>query len=175
MIRQKTLLHARNEADIPDGVLTSDELIFILKKEIARARRYTPGFSALAFSLVSAKPQVRDMEQVITKEAVMGAALERLVKTFREVDFIGQIGKNKIVVLLPMIGPVDGKKALDRVMKVLHATPLKIGPVPVQVRIAGVMASCNGEQAITAQEFAKQLSNQLIGMVTRLKNIQVLF
>jgi GGDEF domain-containing protein len=172
MVRQKKLLHSRSEAELPDGVLTSEEFIFILEKEIARARRYAAVFSALAFSLVSAKPQVKDLEQVITKETVLCVALNLLAKTFRDADFVGQIGNNKIVALLPMIGPADGRKALNRVMRVLHANPLQVGPVPVQIRIAGVLASCNGEQQITAQQFSKQLSDRLNDMAARLKNIQ---
>ena len=161
--------------EIPEGVLNSDELMFILEKEIARTHRYEAPFSALAFSFVSAKPQVKALKEMVTPDAVMTAALERLANTIREVDYIGQIGKNKMVAILPMIAYPEAKKALGRVMNLLHAKPLKVHEVPVALRVAGVVAEFNAELTPDAQSFAKHLSNQLMDMVSRVKNIQVLF
>jgi hypothetical protein len=174
---QRKLMRAGDESEIPEGILTSEDFIFYLGKEIERARRYSAVFTVLAFSLVSAKPQAGDGDapQTVTKQAVMRAALERLARAFRQVDFIGQIGKNKIVALLPMTEPAAGKKALARVMRLLNAKPLQVEAAAVRVRMAGVAASYDGEQAISAHEFAKHISVQLFDMVSRLKNIQVLF
>ena len=60
-------------------------------------------------------------------------------------------------------------------MNLLHSKPLKVHEVPVDLRVAGVAAEFNAEQTPNAQAFAKQLSNQLMDMVARVKNIQVLF
>jgi len=45
----------------------------------------------------------------------------------------------------------------------------------VDLRVAGVVAEFDSEHTPNAQAFAKQISNQLMDMVARLKNIQVLF
>jgi hypothetical protein len=45
----------------------------------------------------------------------------------------------------------------------------------VDLRVAGVVAEYDAEHMPNAQAFAKQLSNQLMDMVARIKNIQVLF
>ncbi len=174
--RQKKRLEEESEGiDVPEGVLSSSELMFILDKEIARAERYNAPFSALAFSFVNAKPKIKALDGLVTTEGVMTAALEKLVSTIREVDYIGQIGKNKMVALLPMIDYPAAKKALGRVMSLLHAEPLKVNEVPIELRVAGVVAQYDAEQKLSAQVFAKQLSNQLMDMVSRVKNIQVLF
>ncbi len=174
--QQRKILEKQAAAQqIPAGILNSDELIFILEKEIARAHRYNAGFSALAFSFVSAKPRMKALDKIVTADAIMTAALEKLVSAIREVDYIGQIGRNKMVAVLPMAGYVAAKAALMRVMNLLHSKPLKVHEVPVDLRVAGIVAQFNPEQTATAQAFAKQLSNQLMDMVSRVKNIQVLF
>ena len=161
--------------ELPEGVLTSEEIMFILEKEIARAERYASPLSALAFSFVSAKPQHKAANGQITNEAVLEAALDKLSTTFRAMDYIGQIGKNKIVALLPMAPEEEAKKALARVLRVLHSMPLQVNGVPVNLRVAGVADGFDPEQTPTAQVFTKQLAQKLSDMVARLKSIQVLF
>jgi hypothetical protein len=176
IVRQKKRMEEEAEGrEMPEGVLSSSELMFILEKEIARANRYSAPFSALAFSFVNAKPTVKALDNLVTPRAVMTAALDKLVSTIREVDYIGQIGKNKMVALLPMIAYPEAKKALSRVTGLLHAEPIMVREVPVKLRVAGVVAEFDIEQNPTAQVFAKNLSNQLMDMVSRLKSIQVLF
>jgi hypothetical protein len=174
--RQRRKIQKEAEAvEIPEGVLDSDELMFILEKEIALANRYNAPFSALAFSFVSAKPRVKALDTIVTKDAIMGAALEMLVGTIREVDFIGQIGKNKMVAVLPMVAYPAAKSALTRLVNLFHSRPLKVRDVPVDLRVAGVVAQFDAERTPNAQVFAKLLSNRLMDMVARVKNIQVLF
>jgi hypothetical protein len=173
--RQRKLIQKAAEAlEIPEGVLAPDELMFILEKEIALANRYNAPFSALGFSFVSAKPRVKALDSIVTKDAIMAAALEMLLGTIREVDFIGQIGKNKMVAVLPMVAYPAAKSALTRLVNLFHSKPLKVRDVPVDLRVAGVVAQYD-EQTPNAQAFARQLSNQLMDMVARVKNIQVLF
>lgn len=173
--QKKQLKKLAEEADMPEGVLSRNELIFILEKEIARANRYNAPFSAMAFSFVNAKPQMKALENLVTTELVMSAVLEKLVSTIREVDYIGQIGKNKMVALLPMVALPAAKLALRRVMNLLHNEPLVVKEVPVKLRVAGVVAEFDADQTPDAHVFAKKLSNQLMDMVSRIKNIQVLF
>jgi GGDEF domain-containing protein len=174
--RRKNRLEAQAQGqDIPEGILSPKDLMFILEKEIARANRYNAPFSALAFSFVNAKPKMKALEDLVTNDAVMAAALDKLVTTMREVDYIGQIGKNKIVALLPMQPLAEAKLVLTRVMNLLHSEMLLVNEVPIQLRVAGVAAEFDNEQTPDARIFAKKLSNQLMDMVSRVKNIRVLF
>ncbi len=174
--RQRSRLKNKEKTnEIPEGVLNSGELMFLLEKEIARANRYNAPFSALALSFVSATPKMKALREMVATDAIMAAALEKLAGTIREVDYIGQIGKNKMVAILPMIAYPAAKSALGRVMNMLHAKPLRVHDVPVELRVAGVAAEFKADQTPDARTFAKQLSNQLMDMVARIKNIQVLF
>ncbi len=173
--QQKRRLVESHKAMLPDAVLSAEEFMFILEKEIARCKRYGVPFSALAFSFVTARSRIKALQELINAEAVVRAALEKLTTTFREVDYVGQLGRNKMLVILPMADPVQAKKALNRVMQALHSTPLHVNEVPVNLRVAGVAAAYETECAMDAQAFVLHLSNQLADMVSRIKNIQVLF
>ena len=158
----------------PD-VLKSDELMFVLEKEIAKSKRYSAPFSVVALSFVRAKPKMKSLEHLVTIEAVLEAAMETLVSTFREVDYIGQIGKNKVLVILPMIDRERARLALERVLRLLHGKPLMVKDIPVQIRVAGVATGFDAERFKDAGSFARHVSTQLMDMVSRVKNIQVLF
>lgn len=174
-------LQKKRIKDSPSGkqlnadILQSEELMFILEKEVAKAKRYPISFSALAFSLVTAKPKIKTAKGVITQEAVAEAALDELAEVFRDADFLGQIGKNKMVAILPMTSAVGAKIALSRVLKVLHTEPLMVRNIPVEVRVAGIAETFNQDITPDARSFSRHLSNQLMDMVARVKSIQVLF
>ena len=176
ILRQKKILETKAQGNpLPAEVLNSDDLMFIIEKEIARAKRYDTPFSALAFSFVKAKPKIKALEELVSIDDVLLAACEQLVETFREVDYIGQIGKNKMLVILPMISRDKAKIALERVLRLLHSEPLVVKEIPMQLRVAGVVTEYQENQAADARAFARQVSNQLMDMVARVKNIQVLF
>jgi GGDEF domain-containing protein len=176
IIRQKQANDALvEEKGIPEGVLDAEEIMFILDKEIARAQRYGSFFSALAFAFVSAKPTTKHQKGTVTQEAVLDAALYKLSTIIRQVDYIGQVGKNKMIVLLPMIAREEARKALSRILRLLHASPLNVCGVSVDLRVAGVMTDFDHEKMPDAKAFTKQINYQLTDMVARLKSIQVLF
>ena len=176
IIREQQLQKAKqDDHENLEGVLTSDEVMFILEKEIARAKRYGTPISALAFAFVKAKPELASLQKVITSEAILDAALKKLSDAFRTADYVGRIGKNKIIALLPMAYPNESKNTLTRVMRLLHAKPLNVHGVPVHLRVAGISAAYDAEKTLDAKTFVKHLSQQLADMVTRIKSIQVLF
>jgi hypothetical protein len=158
-----------------DGILSSEDLLFIMEKEIARAKRYGAPFSAMALAFVTATPKSKSEDNPVTIEAVLAAALEKLVITFRTTDYIGKIGKNRILAVLPMANEKEAKNALIRILRVLHAAPLDVNGVPVQLRVAGVTAHYDVDRGLEANIFARDLSNKLADMVSRIKNVQVLF
>ncbi len=160
---------------MPPGVLKSQAIIFVIKKEISRASRYDLPFSALSFSVVKAKPKTGGPADAITQQAVMDAILHRLADILREADIIGQLGKNKMVGLLPMTMQSDAKLALRRTMRLLHGDPIEVDGIPLTVKIAGVSTTFDPERMTDAKAFMQAMSNELTEMVVRVKNIQELF
>jgi hypothetical protein len=175
ILRQVQLQKAiQDKQSMDEGVLSSEKMMFILEKEIARAARYGTAFVTLAFTFVKATPQMTSPQEMTSSEAVLQEASRKLSSIFRESDYIGRMGKNKIMVLLPMASPEEGKNTLTRVLRLLHAAPLDVRGVPVMLRVAGVAAHFDAEHAGDAQSFVKQLSRQLAEMAARIRNIQAL-
>jgi GGDEF domain-containing protein len=160
---------------MPPGVLKSQAIMFVIKKEISRASRYDLPFSALSFSVVKAKPKTGDRADAITQQAVMDAILRRLADILREADIIGQLGKNKMVGLLPMTTQDDAKLALRRTMRLLYGDPIEVDGIPLTVKIAGVSTTFDAERMTDGKAFIQAMLNELTEMVVRVKNIQELF
>jgi len=159
IIRQKQANDAlAEEKGVPEGVLNAEEIMFILDKEIARAQRYGSFFAALAFAFVSAKPTTKHQKGTVTQEAVLDAALYKLSTIIRQVDYIGQVGKNKMIVLLPMIAHEEARKALSRILRLLHASPIDVCGVSVDLRVAGVMTDFDHEKMPDAKAFTSARS-----------------
>ena len=171
--RQKQLIKEKEARRVmPMGVIKAGAMAFILEKEIARANRYDYGFSTLAFSIVHIKPLTAVKAGAINNDNLMEAVLARLADTFREVDIVGQLGKNTIVSVLPLIGREDSKKALNRVMKVLQDEPVDVNGVPVAFKFAGIAMTFDGQHTPDAKSFMRVMSGRLQDMANRLKNIQ---
>jgi hypothetical protein len=160
---------------MPPGVLKSQAIMFVIKKEISRASRYDLPFSALSFSVVKAKPKTGDPTDAITQQAVMDALLRRLADILREADIIGQLGKNKMIGLLPMTMQSDAKLALRRTIRLLHGDPIEVDGIPLTVKIVGVSTTFDAERITDGKAFMQAMSNELTEMVIRVKNIQELF
>jgi hypothetical protein len=160
---------------MPPGVLKSQAIMFVIKKEISRASRYDLPFSALAFSVVKAKPKTGGPADTITQQAVMDAILHRLADILREADIIGQLGKNKMIGLLPMTMQSDAKLALRRTMRLLHSDQIEVGGIPLTIKIAGVSTTFDADRMTDGSVFMQAMSNELMEMVVRVKNIQELF
>jgi GGDEF domain-containing protein len=170
---QKQLIKERETNRVmPTGVIKASAMAFILEKEIARANRYDYSFSTLAFSMVRIKPRVKVKAGLLNSELLMESVLALLAETFREVDILGQLGKNTIVAVLPLISREDSKKALNRVMKILQDEPIKVKGIPVDFSFAGIAITFDGQHTPDAKSFIRVLSGRLQDMANRLKNIQ---
>jgi molybdenum-dependent DNA-binding transcriptional regulator ModE/GGDEF domain-containing protein len=160
---------------MPPSVLKSGGLMFFIQKEISRAKRYDTPFASLAFSIVEAKPKARVPSGTITQEALTDVILQKLSNTLRNADIIGQLGKNKMAVLLPMTAEKEAKSALRRSMKLLSSEPIEVNGIPLDCKIAGVATIFDAVQTPNAKAFAKALSTKLIDMTARVKNIHAYF
>ena len=170
---QKRLIKEKEANRVmPTGVIKAGTMAFILEKEIARANRYDYFFSALALSMIRIKPRAKVKAGAINNEILMEVVLALLAETFREVDIVGQLGKNTIVAVLPLISREDSKKALNRVMKILQDAPVDVKGIPVDFKFAGIAITFDGEHTPDTKSFIRVMSGRLQDMANRLKNIQ---
>jgi GGDEF domain-containing protein len=169
--KQEKSLKAKQD-DLPAGIMRSRELLAIIDKEIARAKRYGTPFSALGFSLVKAKPKNRPKPEQVSKQEVIDAVLRKLSEIFRSSDVVGQMKANRLVALLPMTHEEEAKLALRRAMRLLHLGPVHVQDIPFEVKVAGVVVDMDVATA-NALQFGDTLSVQLTDMATRISNIHV--
>jgi len=159
----------------PSGILNSKSLMFVLEKEISRSLRYDLPFAALSFSVVTAKPEKPVPSGTITHQLLTDAILQRLSTIVRDADLAGHLGKNKVVVLLPMTQKKEAKIALRRHLRLLNTAPIEVNGIPLTVKIAGVTIVFEPDYMPDAKTFLETLSTELSEMVARIKNIQELF
>jgi hypothetical protein len=158
----------------PPGVLTSQNLLTIIEKEIARAKRYHTPFAALGFSLVKAKLKTQAPSVAVTHQDLKDAILLKLTESLRDADLVGQLGKTKVVALLLMTHQGAARVALRRIMKSLHLEPIEVKGALFDIKVAGVIIDVDPEQISDAKAFVEVLSRLLMDMATRIKNIHSL-
>jgi len=156
---------------LPAGILDEQNLLVFLEKEIARVTRYNIPFSAAAFTVVKAKPRVQVPPGTITRQVILDTVLNMLSHTFRETDIVGQVGKNKIVALLPMTPLEDAKLAMRRVIRLFHSKPIEINGVKLDLRLAGATIDISDQEKPDMDSFLKLLFQRLTDMATRIRNI----
>jgi hypothetical protein len=174
IVRQEKFRNSTQD-DLPAGILRSRELMALIDKEIAQAKRYGTPFSALGFSLVKAKLKDKQKRAQMRNRDVIDAVLRKLSKTLRTSDIVGEMGANRLVALLPMTHHPGAKLALRRAMRSLHLKPLHVNGVQFEVKVAGVVADIDVKETSNALQFADVLSAQLKDVATRISNIHTYF
>ncbi len=112
--RQQVARAQQLKQKMPSGVFEAPTLTLLIEKEIARANRYSIPFSALSFSLVRAVSKSPGPSVKLSFDGLMAAIFSRLSTIMRDSDIIGGLGKNRIVVLLPMTSGSHARLALRR-------------------------------------------------------------
>jgi hypothetical protein len=161
----------RDKEGFSSGIMRSQGLMIFLSKEIAKAKRYGTPLSALGFSLVKAKAKNAQESGVIKNYDLIDAVLQRLAHVFRTADVVGELGRNKLVALLPMTSQADARLALRRAMKFLHLEPIQVQGIPVEIKVAGVVAEIDFKSLSDASAFVQTLSSQIMDMATRIRTI----
>jgi hypothetical protein len=160
---------------MPKGVMEAPVVNLLIEKEITRAKRYNLPFSAISFSLVKAVPKSAVPSGKISYHRFMAATFQAISKVVRDADIIGELGKNRIVVLLPMTSGSNAKLALNRCLKQLHASPLNVDGTPLEIKLAGVAVSYDFIRTPDAGSFVQTLTDELAQMERRIKNLQIYF
>jgi hypothetical protein len=165
------------EADrkFPKGVLQPEVLTLVMEKHIAMAKRYGSTFSALSFSLIKATQKKTETSQTMSYAECMAAVLKTITSVVRGADFVGLLGRNRIVVLLPMTVGNKASLALKRCVTRLHSRPINASGTLLYIRVAGVATTYDPALAPNATTFVNALTNELVQMERRIKNVQAYF
>ncbi|MEA3231263.1 MAG: hypothetical protein U9Q05_05865 [Thermodesulfobacteriota bacterium] len=160
------------QRQVPPGVVKDQILNLLMKKEVSRAQRYGVHLAALAFSLVGATPVDEDLTQSVSHQILIDAILKKMVKIVRSSDLIGEFGKNEIVVLLPFTPPDEAQRTLKRCLQLLYLEPIEVNDASFTIKMAGVARNYDLTHTPDADVFINELSNELMQMEIRIRNIQ---
>ena len=126
----------------------------------------------MAFSLVKVTTTEADQADSLTRQDVINAILKKIVKIVRVSDIVGEFGKNEIVVLLSYTPPAGAREALRNCLEHLYTEPLEYLGVSFSIKMAGVAVSYSEARMSDGKESIKQLSQELMQMEIRIRNIQ---
>jgi hypothetical protein len=168
---QQKSLEQEEKKGAPPKILDAPALRFILNKEISKAKRYGVRFAVLSFSVVKAIPKGETPEEAIKKQSLIEAILRKLSMIVRDSDVVGELGENKMVVLLPMTPPHGAKVALGRCLRLLHKEPIEVGGNSLTIKVAGIATNYDFHYKPDMKRFTEALSVELRHTVLRLKSI----
>jgi hypothetical protein len=160
---------------LPAGVLNRKSILYFIEKEIFRSLRYDTPFSMITFSILRATPRQPVRKGSITREHINKAVMEKLVSLVRVTDLIGYLDKTKIVSVMPMTEEKFGRKAMARVMKILHSDDYYIGEIPIEIKLVAQVTGFDKDRTDNLKAFIKRAETDILNMANRLKNIQSLY
>ena len=153
------------------GLLQPRGVTFLLRKEMARAKRYNISFSVLCFSLVKGLSQDQQLPRTFSQQALIDAILNKLAIILRDADVLGQLEKGRMIVLLPMTEGKQARSALRRCLKVLNSEPLFVDEIPVSPKITGIAHGFDPSMKPDVDAFVKAVAHELEHMISRVKNL----
>ena len=154
------------------GVMDSEKLMFYLEREISKSMQHHVPFSALSFTVVSARPK-RKLAEEIKPQLLLEVILQRLATEIRGGDVAALIEENKLIALLPMTRKERAEQVLDRHIKLLNSVAVEVEGVPLAVKVAGVATGFDPERTPDANAFFRALSADLAELRETLKKKRV--
>jgi hypothetical protein len=145
---------------LPSGILSSNNMQFLLNREIKQHHRYETPFTAMIFSAVGVLHNGTARKIKKEEEPVVIPKVFSVVQyILRDIDLVGSLpGSNKSIVLALMtMTENDGAAiACDRIMSKISRLKLKIGDEELQLIVAASIGSPPSE---TKQEVKEYLTN----------------
>jgi GGDEF domain-containing protein len=160
---------------LPKGVLKRNSFVYILEKEMARSRRYDTPFALVLIGIHKIKPDIHVDPETIPSSGVIGLILEKLTPHIRESDIFGMLDDEKIVVILPMAKKENSRKAMGRLLKIIHEEKYIYNEIPLTVRLAGAVVPYDSDMITSVNGYLDRIESDLNDMLTRLKSVQSLY
>jgi hypothetical protein len=151
----------------PPGSLNRGSTLFVLEKEILRAKRYDTPFSILSFSVVKAVPKEAVGPGSVTPKDIIAVFVGTLTDIVRETDLVGMLGAKMVVVILPMTIGDSAKIALERVSKLLRSHEMVVNEIPFDINFVAIVTPFDAEQAVDLKTFVKVAQTDLKNLAER--------
>jgi hypothetical protein len=165
----------KNRKTLPSGILTYQNTLLFIDKEISRSNRYDTPFSIITFSIIKIEPNQPIPKGKLSGQKINQAVMGELIKSLRNADLIGILTKKILVVILPMTEKENARIVLRRLLRCLHEKPITVNGYDLKVQFAGAVSSFNGNKTSDLDAFLRIVENDHNEMVIRLKNVHELY
>ena len=161
----------KNRKALPGGILTHQNTLLFIEKEISRSNRYDTPFSVITFSIIKIVPNQPIPKGKLSGQKINQIVMGELIKSLRNADLVGILTKSILVVLLPMTEKENARIALRRLTKSLHDGPITVNGFDLKVQFAGAVTSFDAYHTPDLDTFLKIVENDHNELVVRLKNV----
>jgi len=161
---------APGEADsqkVPKGTFNRATTLFLLREEVKRARRYRYLFSGLLVGVrqaVSLKPVPIGM---IRPHEIRNVLMKKMRGYLREVDLVGSLEDNRILVLLPFTGKAGAEAVGRRLLQHMDGQTLSVRNIPMKVRIVLSKTTFVKDHIPDLKSFVELLEKELTAELAR--------
>lgn len=131
-------LSDKNSISLPSGILSSNNIVFLLDREIKQNHRYKTPFSTIVISIKRLTDE-RDLEIVIDSKPVLREIFLIVKKLLRDIDLIGSIddlGKEYIFILLSMTDLEGAMVVKNRICDKIKNGKFRVNKEKVSVDLA---------------------------------------
>jgi GGDEF domain-containing protein len=155
---------APGEADpkkVPRGTFNRTVILLFLREEVKRALRYGHVFSSLLISVKQARALKPIPIGMIRPHEIRNALMIQLAEHLRDVDLVGCLEENEIMVLLPF-AEEDGASAVERkIIEQLDGKQLIVRNVPMQMTVAVVKEPFDKERTPNLKSLLDRMEKAL--------------
>ena len=173
--KSETKLENGEKKALPNGILSYNQTLLFIEKEISRSLRYETPFSIITFSVQKIIPKQPIPSGSIKGHLVNNLIMAELVNILRDADLVGILTKKILTVLLPMTENQNAKIAMSRLLKGLQTKSFLISGYSFSVSFAGVVTSFDVDRTPDLISFMRIAENEHSDFLVRLKNIQDLY
>jgi len=165
----------KKNKELPNGILSYKNTLFLIGKEISRSNRYETPFSVITYSIIKIESKQPIPKGKLSGQEINQVFMGELIKSLRDADLIGILTPKILAVLLPMTEKENAKIALRRLLRSLHGSPITVNGIDLKVQFAGAVTSFDENQTPDLKNFLKVVENDHNELVIRLKNVRELY
>ena len=166
---------SKKRARLPQGILSYNNTVLFIEKEVSRSLRYETPFSAMTVSIEKIIPKQAIPSGRINGNQINKYVTDELINILRDADLVGILTKKIMVVLLPMTDNRNAKIAMSRILRGLNSKNFVINDISLSVKFAGTVTSFDAAETPDSASFIQAAEKEHNDFLIRFRNVQDLY
>ncbi|RLJ70784.1 diguanylate cyclase (GGDEF)-like protein [Hydrogenivirga caldilitoris] len=147
------------EIDTLTGVYNRRKIEEILEGEIERSKRYGNPLSVILIDIDNFK-QLNDTYGHQTGDMVLKEIVSVIRESLRKTDYLGRLGGEEFLVILPETTPERAKLVAERIRKDIENLDLRVGKITVSAGVTGLKKGDTVETLMNRVDRAMYLAKE---------------